>query len=151
MSTGVGRQARAAEICAFLRELGVSMVGESEFSALCVRFTSPKADALRKVIRECGLPLSPVVEGVRQESFAELERTLTALSGEYEREQDRERRRVLRRLVITAKDHARFASRRSKDEAKRREKEEMVLWMIVWLENPVIFPQWVKLRRLPAS
>jgi hypothetical protein len=53
-------------------------------------------------------------------------------------------------VVITAKDHSRFAALRSKDEAKRREKEEMVEWMIVWLENPAIFPQWVRLRRLPA-
>ena len=33
---------------------------------------------------------------------------------------------------------------------KRAQKEEMVQWMLVWLENPAIFPQWVKLRRAAA-
>ncbi len=48
---------------------------------------------------------------------------------------------VVRRLVIVAKDHARWASR------KHPEKEEMLLWMTTWLENPAVFPGWVKLRR----
>jgi hypothetical protein len=26
-------------------------------------------------------------------------------------------------------------------------KEEMVQWMLVWLENPEIFPAWVEARR----
>jgi hypothetical protein len=46
--------------------------------------------------------------------------------------------------VIAAKDHARFASRK---EEKRPEKEEMILWMLTWLENPPVFPEWVRLRR----
>ena len=140
------RQARSVEIGEFLRELGATRVGEAEFRALCGRFATVQPEALRKAVRDCGLPLAPVVEGVRQESFAALERTLGALSAEYEAEADRERRRAMRRLVITAKDHARFAARRLKDEAKRREKEEMLRWMLVWLENPGIFRQWARLR-----
>ncbi len=57
---------------------------------------------------------------------------------------DAARRARVRRLVITAKDHARWAS---KKEAKRAEKEEMVLWMLTWLENPPLFAEWVRLRR----
>ncbi len=97
------------------------------------------------------LPLAPVVEGVRQETFDSLERTLNALAGEYEAaSSDRARTRMLRRLVITAKEHARFAAKSTRDEQKRIEKLEMVEWMIVWLENPGVFGEWAKLRRRAA-
>ena len=46
--------------------------------------------------------------------------------------------------MIEAKDHARWAARNPE---KRAEKQEMALWMLTWLENPPLFPQWVKLRR----
>jgi hypothetical protein len=47
-------------------------------------------------------------------------------------------------VVIAAKDHARFAARK---EEKREEKEEMALWILTWLENPPVFPEWARLRR----
>jgi hypothetical protein len=53
-------------------------------------------------------------------------------------------RTSVRRLVIEAKDHARWAARKPE---RRTEKEEMALWMLTWLENPPLFPQWVRLRR----
>jgi hypothetical protein len=84
-----------------------------------------------------------MVEGVRQDDFDALEHSLTMLLGEYERA-DRARRTEVRRRVIEAKDHARWAARTP---AKRVQKEEMVLWMRTWLENPPLFPEWVQLRR----
>jgi hypothetical protein len=63
--------------------------------------------------------------------------------GEYENG-DAARRTSIRRLVINAKDHARWAARKPE---KRADKEEMALWMLTWLENPPLFPQWVRLRR----
>lgn len=60
---------------------------------------------------------------------------------------DRERARICRRVVIQAKDHAKLAVRNPRTgPAKKQEKEEMVRWMLVWLENPGVFPLWVKLR-----
>jgi len=56
----------------------------------------------------------------------------------------RERRTLVRRAVITAKDHARLAARK---EEKRAAKEEMILWMLTWLENPGLFPDWLRLRK----
>ncbi len=100
---------------------------------------------LRKALRASGIPMTPLVEGVRQESFADLERTLLALGSEYARP-DRERRMLCRRLVITAKEHARWAARKGSEDIQRN-KEEMVLWMLTWLENPGIFAEWVKLRK----
>jgi len=105
---------------------------------------------LRRLVRESGLPMDPLVEGVRQESFDELARTLLALHAEYIRAAeagDWERQAACRRLVIEAKDHARWAARRTKDPAKREAKEEMAAWMLVWLETPDAFPVWLDLRR----
>jgi len=101
------------------------------------------APQLRRALRECGKPLSPFVEGVRQSTFEELERTLLALGTEYEGS-DAERRRSIRALVITARDHARLAARRPESATLRN---EMALWMNTWLENPGAFPLWVSLRK----
>ena len=78
-----------------------------------------------------------------QDSFENLERTLRALSDEYERA-DRLRAKAIRRLVIQAKDHARWAALRSPQKAQV--KNEMVTWLLVWLENPAVFSVWVELR-----
>jgi len=62
---------------------------------------------------------------------------------------DRERARYCRKLVIQSKDNARLAARSAKaTPAKTAEKEEMVQWMLVWLENPGVFPTWVRIRKL---
>lgn len=98
---------------------------------------------LRRLLRESGVPLAPLVEGVRQETFEALESSLLNLLKEYEGG-DTAYRASIRRLVIEAKDHARWAARKSE---KRAQKEEMALWMLTWLENPPLFPQWVRLRR----
>jgi len=105
---------------------------------------------LRNLVRECGLPLDPLVEGVRQDSFENLARTLTALAEEYERAAsagDRDRAAACRRTVLTAKDHARLAARRPgapPDQAAAR--REMIEWMLLWLENPALFPEWAAIR-----
>jgi len=58
------------------------------------------------------------------------------------------RRRALRDVVIKTKDRARYASRNAKvTEEKRAEKAEMVQWMLVWLDDPSNFADWVTLRR----
>lgn len=106
---------------------------------------SPVTDGyLRRLLRASGAALSPVVEGVVQDSFDDLERTLRALSEEYENS-DRIRAKSIRGMVIQAKDHARWAARRSPQKAPI--KTEMVTWLLVWLENPAVFPLWVGLRR----
>ncbi|HEX5431067.1 MAG TPA: hypothetical protein VFW83_03820 [Bryobacteraceae bacterium] len=98
---------------------------------------------LRHLLRDCGVPLAPLVEGVRQESLDALEASLLRLWREYEGA-GAPRRQAIRRIVITAKDRARWASRR---EDRQAEKSEMILWMTTWLENPPLFPAWVRLRR----
>jgi hypothetical protein len=85
-----------------------------------------------------------MVEGVRQDSFEGLERTLLALEREYSAGNGRAR--ACRRLVIQAKDHARLALRRLEG-AERAAREEMILWMLTWLDNPGAFPIWLALRK----
>ena len=90
--------------------------------------------------------LDPMVEGVRQGSFDELQQSLEHLLAIYEAG-DLIRKRAVRQLVITAKDHARLAAHaKTSTPQKRSEKEEMVLWLLTWLENPGVFPEWVRLR-----
>jgi hypothetical protein len=43
--------------------------------------------------------------------------------------------------VIAAKDRAKFLVERNPAKA------EMVQWMLVWLENPEVFPAWVEARK----
>jgi hypothetical protein len=124
---------------------------EAEFEDLCRTFASSSRGYLRRILRDSGVPLAPLVEGVRQEDLEQLARTLTALEEEYIRAAgagDLSRQRATRRAVIEAKDHARWSLRRANATPEhRRLKEEMIAWMLVWLENPPIFPEWVQLRK----
>ena len=114
---------------------GVSRVGPEEFAALR-RELSISDGYLRRLLRDrAGLELHPLVEGVRQDSFASLERTLLAMPVGVEG----------RRLVLEAKRHARLALRSAK--VDRAEREEMAAWMTVWLETPDVFPAWLALRK----
>ena len=59
-----------------------------------------------------------------------------------------ERARDVRRAVRKSKDRLRLLlGRRSLSADKRREKQELIEWFLVWLENPEVFLQWIELRR----
>lgn len=107
-------------------------IDSAEFAALRHEFAVSES-YLRKLLRQSGQPLAPAVEGVRQDNFDHLERTLLALSPEH------------RPLVLAAKQHARLATRSPR--VDRRIKGEMIRWMDVWLSDPALFPAWVALRR----
>jgi hypothetical protein len=124
-----------------------AVIGDREWEELKALLAPISENYLRKLLRDSGAPLEPLIEGVRQESLDALETSLVKLLEEYERG-DRGRRMRVRRTVMAAKDHARWASGpRQKDAGKRTEKQEMILWMTVWLENPPLFGEWVRLRR----
>ena len=96
---------------------------------------------LRNLLRRCGLPLDPRVEGVRQDSLAEAARTLCALSEVYPDDP-----RGARRVVIEAKDHARLTLPRLQGEQARQMRSGLIEWMVMWVNDPPLFPVWVKLR-----
>lgn len=120
------------------------VIGEEEWNALLAELAPISESYLRGLLRNSGVPLSPLVEGVKQDSFAELERTLLALAQVYA-SGSRDSAQRARNTVRLAKEHARWAMKR--DSAKSEEKTEMALWMLTWLENPELFRSWVSLRR----
>ena len=134
---------KRTELARWLEEHRPARIGEAEFEALGRALAPVSESYLRKLVRESGVPLDAMVEGVRQGSFDELEASLLRFQDEYERG-DPARRAAVRRVVITSKEHARLASRNPE---RRREKEEMILWMVTWLENPPLFAAWIRLRR----
>lgn len=129
----------------------VTLVDESSAKRLRAELPGMSDRMFRNLLRECGLPLAPLVEGVRQDDFHDLERTLLLLAQEYA-EADLARRKQVRAVVIEAKNHAKLAAANEKVSAeKREEKEEMVLWMLTWLENPSIFEIWASLRKVQLA
>jgi hypothetical protein len=125
----------------WLESHAVERATESDFAELVRALADVKERTLRQALRESGLKLDPIVEGVRQDSLQDLARTLTALQHEYQSaDGNRDRMKRIRLLVIESKAHARFASRR------KPEKQEMIEWMLVWLRDPSLFDVWVRLR-----
>lgn len=116
-----------------------SFIGQAEFEQLAEELGPVSESYLRKLLRESGIPLAPMVEGVRQSNLGALELSLLALLAEYESGHAAHRQAV-RKLVITAKEHARWAG-----------KPEHLLWLTTWLENPPLFPAWARLRRATAA
>ncbi|MBV8844841.1 MAG: hypothetical protein JO307_18700 [Bryobacterales bacterium] len=135
------------ELARWLERVKPSTITERDWDELRTLLAPISESNLRHLLRDTGIPLAALVEGVRQETLDTLEGSLLRLLDEYEAG-DRGRRVLVRRLVITAKDHARWASR---NEQKRAEKQEMILWVTTWLENPPLFRDWVRLRRAAAA
>lgn len=117
-----------------------------------LRVLAPISESyLRDLLRQTGLPFEQPYAGVRQKDFEELEVSLREMLEVYAAATvagDRMKVRYCRRQVIAAKDRARFAARKPEKQAV---KEEMAQWMLVWLENPEVFPAWVEIRKRYSS
>jgi hypothetical protein len=124
----------------WLERVQPAEVGEAEWAALLLHLSPISEGYLRKLLRESGVPLAPLIEGVRQESLDTLESSLVKMLQVYESG----KKAQVRKAVITAKDHAKLAARKTETRAV---KEEMILWMLTWLENPALFPDWLRLRK----
>lgn len=147
---GRGKPSARLRLAEYLAARPSGPVTEEEFARLAELLAPVSLGYLRRLLRQSGVPLEPLVEGVRQESAGQLHRSLLALEREYRRAResgDRARQQLCRRLVIEAKDHARWALRRMKEpSAARTWREEAIEWMRVWLEDPALFPLWSELR-----
>jgi hypothetical protein len=126
-------------------------ITEAVWRTLTERLAPVSESYLRDLLRETGLPFDQPYAGIRQHTFEELEQSLGEMLAVYRDANaagDRERARYARRQVIAAKDRARFLANNPKTAAeKRAEKEEMAQWMLVWLENPEVFPAWAEARK----
>lgn len=148
-----GRATKRTRLREYVAQRRPSRITAAEWEELSGRLAPISESYLRRLLRDSGVPLDPAVEGVRQDSFEELERTLLALAEEYAGARAggrREAAAMCRRAVVTAKDHARLSLRRATEPGQRARKEEMISWMLVWLENPEAFPVWLRLRKQAA-
>jgi hypothetical protein len=135
----------------FLAERRPSRIGEETWQEIAALLAPVSESYLRELLRATGLPVAQPFGGVRQSTFEELEESLREIEIVYAEAMakgDLPRAAACRRVVIQAKDRARMVSRNEKtDPEKRKQKEQMVEWMLVWLENPGIFESWVALRK----
>ncbi len=148
-------QSRKQALREYLAARQFTAIGEVEWQEL-LRGLAPISESyLRELVRDTGLPFAQPYAGIHQKTFEELERTLREMLEVYQAAMlagDRQRARYCRRQVIAAKDRARFVAQNPKTSAeKRSQKDEMAQWMLVWLENPEVFPAWVEARKRYCS
>ena len=134
-----------------LAELNPESIDEAVWNDL-LRTLAPVSERyLRELLHGTGVPFPAPYSGVRQHGFDELEQSLLAMGKAYAEAADsgrRERARYCRRLVIEARKRANAvaAGPRANPELKAR-KREMASWMLVWLQDPAVFPAWVEARK----
>jgi hypothetical protein len=149
------KQSRKQALREFLAAGRITAIGEAQWQA-ALRTLAPISEGyLRDLLRETGLPFAQPYAGIRQKSFADLEHDLREMLEIYTvamRAGDRQRARYCRRQAIAAKDRARFVARNPKiSPEKKAQKDEMAQWLLVWLENPEVFPAWVEIRKRYCS
>ena len=139
----------------YLAEERPAAITEAVWQLLLTRLEPVSESYLRDLLRETGLPFDQPHAGIRQHTLDELEQSLREMLLVYAEAKaagNRDRARYCRRQVIGAKDRAKFMVRNSRTpEEKKALKEEMVEWMLVWLENPEVFPAWVEARKRAVS
>ena len=130
-------------------------ITEAVWQDLSQRFAPVSESYLRDLLRDTGLPFHQPYSGIRQHTFDELEQSLVDMLRVYRdslTSGERERARYCRRQVIAAKDRAKFLAHSPRlTPEKQAQKEEMAQWMLVWLENPEVFPAWVEARKNALS
>jgi len=147
---GLRSKSKKQRLEEFLLEKQPAAITEEQWRELTALLAPISESYLRKLLHATGLQIAQPFGGARLSSFAELEASLVDMEKQYAKAVaagDRARATACRRAVIQAKDRARLISRSPKvDEEKRKQKAEMVEWMLVWLENPGIFGTWAALR-----
>lgn len=132
----------------YLESAQPAAITEAVWRDLLQRLAPVSESYLRDLLRDTGLPFDQPYAGIRQHTLEELETSLREMLRVYSEAAaagDGERARYCRRQVIAAKDRARFLAR------KIPLKAEMAEWMLVWLENPQVFPAWVEARKRSAG
>jgi hypothetical protein len=135
----------------YLAEQEPAVIDEAVWLDLLTKLAPVSESYLRGLLHQAALPFEQPYAGIRQHTFEELEQSLGEMLrvyGEAKAVGDRDRARYCRRQVIGAKDRARFLAGDSRTPPeKQARKAEMVQWMLVWLENPEVFPAWVDARK----
>lgn len=129
----------------YLSQRRPESITEAVWLELRERLAPVSESYLRDLLRDTGLPFDQPYAGIRQHTLEELEQSLREMLQVYSAATaagNRERARYCRRQVIAAKDRAKFLAK------KHPPKAEMVEWMLVWLENPEVFPAWAQARKI---
>jgi hypothetical protein len=121
---------------------GLDCITPAVFTSLLAA-TGATPSYLRHLLRDSDVPLHPLVEGVRQSPPADLIRTLSALSVEYDTQPT-----PARNLVLESKRHCLLNLRRHPDDVERR---HVLIHLNVWLENPPLYPLWARLENKNAA
>jgi hypothetical protein len=138
---GSRRLSGKEKVLQFVADRGWTEIGETEWEELLMALP----DVSETIIRTAGIPLRAPWSGVPTHTIEQIDATLREFSAVYAARPDL--RPYCRDQVIYAKDRARWASRNAKvDEHARAMKAEMVEWMLVWLDDPAVFPVWAQLR-----
>ncbi len=138
----MARITKRQRVLDFAAARGWALVDEAEWREL----KSALPDVSETTIRESGLAIAQPWMGVAPHSMDQMEASLRAMSEVYASRPDL--RRSCRDQVIAAKARARFAASNARvAQEKRRMKAEMVEWMLVWLDDPAMFPAWAPMRR----
>ncbi len=147
----IGRKSIKKQLREYLDARRPPEITESVWKDLLQALAPVSEGYLRDLLRDTGLPFAQPYAGVRQHTLVELEQSLTELWKIYAEaieSGDRERARYCRRQVIAAKDRAKFASLSPKVSPERQTvKREMAQWMLVWLDDPSMFPAWAEARK----
>ena len=135
----------------YLAERQPPAITEAVWGELLMQLAPVSESYVRELLMATGLPFEQPYAGIRQHTFDELEQSLREMLRTYVQAKSSgnpDRARYCRRQVIGAKDRARFLAHNPHiPPAKQAQKEEMVQWMLVWLENPEVFPAWVEVRK----
>jgi hypothetical protein len=135
----------------YLAESQPAAITELVWKDLLAKLAPVSESYLRDLLRSTGLPFEQPYAGVRQHTLEELEESLGQMLQVYTDATaagDRARARYCRKQVIGAKDRARFLAHDGRTPPEKKAlKEEMAAWMLVWLENPEVFPAWVQARK----
>lgn len=144
------RQLRRAAIAAFVEREQWALVDLAAWDVLRRAFGEVKENTLRHDLLDSGLPLDPLVEGVRFDTIEHLARSLTALAVCHRRAMEaspNESMSLARKLVLEARRKAEAVLGNSRVAREKREAmDEKFLWLRTWLENPELFAAWAPLR-----
>jgi hypothetical protein len=135
----------------YLADTQPAAIGQAVWQDLLTKLAPVSESYLRELLRATGLPIEQPYAGIRQHTLEELEQSLAEMLAVYAEAMaagNRDRARYCRRQVIGAKDRARFVAHDGRTPPEKKAlKEEMAQWMLVWLENPEVFPAWVAARK----
>jgi hypothetical protein len=139
------------EVREYLDAKKPAAITEAVWQELLMKLAPVSDSYVRDLLRDTGIPFEQPYAGIRQHTFEELEESLLEMHRVYMTAVQlgsKERARYCRRQVIAAKDRAKFLAASPRTSAEKQAlKAEMAEWMLVWLENPDVFPVWVEARK----